>query len=50
MKSFDQIPIIDIAEIDQIDGPEIESIVLQIRKAYSTAGFAYIVNHGVTHC
>jgi len=47
MKSFDQIPIIDIAEIDQIDGPEIESIVLQIRKAYSTAGFAYIVNHGV---
>ena len=47
MISFDQIPIIDIAEIDQIDGPGIESIVRQIRKAYGTAGFAYIVNHGV---
>ena len=47
MISFDQIPIIDIAEIDQIDGPGIESIVRQIRKAYGTTGFAYIVNHGV---
>jgi len=47
MGSFDRIPIIDIGEINQIDGPGIQSIVRQIRKAYETAGFAYIVNHSV---
>ena len=47
MQSFDHIPIIDIGDIDQIDGPGLGSIVRQIRGAYSTAGFAYIVNHGV---
>ncbi len=47
MGSFDRIPIIDIGEINRIDGPGIESIVRQIQKAYGTAGFAYIVNHGV---
>ena len=47
MGSFDRIPIIDIGEINQIDGPGIESIVRQLRKAYETAGLAYIVNHSV---
>jgi len=44
---FDHIPIIDIGDIDQTDGTGIESIVRQIRDAYGTAGFAYIINHGV---
>ena len=47
MSTFDHIPIIDIGDIDQVDGVGIESIVRQIRSAYGTAGFAYIVNHGV---
>jgi len=42
MGSFDRIPIIDIGEINQIDGPGIKSIVRQIQKAYGTAGFAYL--------
>lgn len=44
---FDHIPVIDIGDIDQRDGTGFESIVRQIRDAYGTAGFAYIVNHGV---
>ena len=47
MASFDRIPIINIGEINQIDRPKIESIVRQLRKAYETAGLAYIVNHSV---
>ena len=47
MGSFDRIPIIDIGEINESDGPGINSIVRQIRKAYGTTGFAYIVNHRV---
>ena len=47
MPAFDHIPIIDIGDIDQAEGTGIEAIVNQIRDAYSTAGFAYIVNHGV---
>jgi len=42
MGSFDRIPIIDIGEINQIDGPGIKSIVRQIQKAYETAGFAIL--------
>ena len=44
---FDEIPIIDIGDIDQIAGSGIESIVRQICEAYRTVGFAYVVNHGV---
>lgn len=43
---FNEIPIIDIGHVDQ-DATGIDSIVEQIYDAYSTAGFAYIVNHGV---
>ena len=47
MTTFDRIPIIDIGDIDQVDGAGIDSIIQQIREAYGTAGFAYLVNHGV---
>jgi len=44
---IDAIPIIDIGDIDQTTGAGIESIAQEIRDAYSTVGFAYIVNHGI---
>jgi len=44
---FNKIPIIDIGDIDQAAGAGIESIVQQIYDAYTTAGFAYIVDHGI---
>ena len=50
MESFESIPIIDIGEIDQNNGPEIDSLVQQIRKTYGEIGFAYIVNHNIDPC
>ena len=47
MKTFSGIPVIDLVDIDQEHGPGIRSIVQQIRDAYSTAGFAYLINHGI---
>ena len=50
MESFESIPIIDIGEIDQTNGSEIDSLVQQIRKIYGEIGFAYIVNHNIDPC
>ncbi len=47
MRKFGDIPVIDLGEINQISGSGINSIASQIRQAYRTIGFAYIVNHHV---
>ena len=50
MESFERIPIIDIGEIDQANGAEIDILVQQIRQTYGEIGFAYIVNHNIDPC
>jgi isopenicillin N synthase-like dioxygenase len=47
MTTFDHIPIIDVSDIDQVDGAGIDSIVQQLRDVYGNVGFAYLVNHGI---
>ena len=50
MESFERIPIIDIGEIDQANGAEIDILVQQIRQTYGEIGFSYIVNHNIDTC
>ena len=50
MESFERIPIIDIGEIDQANGAEIDILVQQIRQTYGEIGFSYIVNHNIDPC
>jgi len=47
MTTFDHIPIIDVSDLDQVDGGGIDSIVQQLRDVYGNVGFAYLVNHGI---
>ena len=44
---FDAIPVIDIADLNDIDGAKRMAVAVQIREACERVGFFYVRNHGV---
>ncbi len=50
MDSFKSIPIIDVGAIEENNRVKNNTLVHQIRRAYSKIGFAYIVNHSIDQC
>ena len=47
MQQEDSIPVIDVGALDSGGEAELDSLAREFYRVYSTAGFSYIVNHGV---
>jgi len=48
MTKLTEIPVIDVAAIHTTDTKAIEDLAAEFYRVYSTAGFGYIVNHGIS--
>ncbi len=48
MKKVDSIPVIDVGALDPGGEAELDDLAREFYRVYSTVGFSYIVNHGVS--
>jgi len=48
MSELNEIPVIDVAAIHTADTQAIEDLAAEFYQVYSTAGFGYIINHGIS--
>jgi len=47
MTELNEIPVIDVAAIYTTDARSVEDLSAEFYRVYSTAGFGYIINHGI---